>query len=155
MSYSSDCFLSDILDHYKIDIPLVFFRVIFSLLQPVVYVIIFFILFIFITLTKIAKLKFRAIYTTLIYLFLFLQPGLMQQIIELVSCKIIGSYSFMKAYGEMFCYTPIHNHYIIFLVLPSIMLLMFIFPGILFIALYKNRFKLTNVDTLMKYGFLY
>ena len=61
----------------------------------------------------------------------------------------------MKAYGEMFCFTPIHNKYIIFLVLPSFISLMFIFPGILFIALFKNRHNLKSVDTLMKYGFLY
>ena len=90
MSYSSDCFLSDIIENYNIGIPIVFFRVIFSLLLPFAYIFVFIILYVIIALTKITKLKVGAIYTTLIYLFLFLQPGLVQQIIELVSCKDIG-----------------------------------------------------------------
>ena len=72
MSYSMDCFLSSILDNLKLKIPLVFFRVIFSLLTPVIYIIVFFFIFIFLKLTRIYALTFHAIYTTFIYLFLFL-----------------------------------------------------------------------------------
>ena len=41
------------------------------------------------------------------------------------------------------------------LVAPSLFLLLFLFPGIMFLALYKNSHSLETVNTKMKYGFLY
>ena len=77
MSYSFDCFLLDFERNNGLSINIVYFRVIWSLITPVCYLLIFISLYIFLVLIKKAAWKISVISTTLIYLFIFLQPGLM------------------------------------------------------------------------------
>jgi hypothetical protein len=69
MSYSMDCFLVDMTD-----IDILYFRMVWSMLMPFFYLVLFFILYGIVIHLKYAKYSVSVINTTFIYLFIYLQP---------------------------------------------------------------------------------
>lgn len=67
MAYSLDCFLITLSP-----IDLLYFRMVWALLMPLIYLIIFFIGYFIGVIAKLAPFKIGIIYTTFIYMFIYL-----------------------------------------------------------------------------------
>ena len=85
MAYSLDCFLITISD-----IPIFYFRIIWSLLMATSYITFFFTIGGIAILIKSVKYNFSFISTALIYVFIYLQPNLIGGLISLISYRIIS-----------------------------------------------------------------
>lgn len=82
MSYSLDCFLI-----LMTQIDILYFRMIWALIMPLIYILTFSILYIIAIIIGIVIPNKSAITTTLIYLFTFLQPTLLGGFISLLSFR--------------------------------------------------------------------
>ena len=85
MAYSLDCFLVDISS-----IQILYFRMIWALFMPLFYIIIFFALYSIAIALKKAKFNISVISTTLIYMYIYLQPNLVGGLISLLSFRLIS-----------------------------------------------------------------
>ena len=85
MSYSLDCYLVTLTV-----INLMYFKVIWVIIMPFIYFITLFIFYIVLIISKISKFKSTVISTTLIYLFMYMQPNLVGEFISLISSRKIG-----------------------------------------------------------------
>lgn len=85
MAYSLDCFLVTFAT-----IDLLYFRMAWALLMPLFYMILFFIGYFTGVLMRIAPFKIGIIYTTFIYMFIYLQPTLVGGFISLLSSRTVS-----------------------------------------------------------------
>lgn len=85
MSYSLDCFLVDLSS-----IEILYFRMVWALVMPIAYLAIFF--FAYFVAVALNKLPYKTgvIYTTFIYMFIYLQPTLVGGFISLASSRHAG-----------------------------------------------------------------
>ncbi|KAL4503050.1 hypothetical protein ABPG72_014279 [Tetrahymena utriculariae] len=137
MSFSMDCGL------YKIsgNIPMTYFRLMWSQLMPLLYVISYLIgYFIY---QKIRKVKSRAViaWIAFIYIYISMQPSIVKQNIQTMSCRSISGMLFIKSNVSEQCYTGQHIKYILLLILPTLALWVFLIPLYLFRSMYKNKDK--------------
>ena len=143
--FSSDCFATKL----SRSIKSIYLKIIIGLIIPVSYILVFFIgYFVFL---KIMNQNFRPSIMTsaMLFIFIYLQPNLISQMIGLVSCKKITGHNFIKADLAYKCYDSEHLIWIFSLILPSLLTLTFFIPlGILFYLswnkkkIYRSRFKL-------------
>jgi len=85
MSYSLDCFLAALA--LDADIEMLYFRVIWGIIMPLMYIAIFFIIYGIGVLAEKARKSFSAITTTFIYMYIYLQPTLIGSLISLISFR--------------------------------------------------------------------
>lgn len=94
MSYSLDCFLVHLA--LDADIEMLYFRVLWGILMPMMYIGIFFLLFgIAILIGKVQKGTSFAT-TTFIYMYIYLQPTLIGSLVALVSFRQISGYFWIQ-----------------------------------------------------------
>ena len=85
MAYSLDCFLVGITS-----IEILYFRMIWALIMPSFYITIFFGLYFIAILLDKTKYNLSVISTTLIYMYIYLQPNLVGGLISLLSFRLIS-----------------------------------------------------------------
>ncbi|EAS04602.2 transmembrane protein, putative (macronuclear) [Tetrahymena thermophila SB210] len=151
MSFSMDCGL------YKIsgNIPMTYFRLMWSQLMPLFYVLSYLIgHYVY---QKIRKIKSRAViaWIAFIYIYISMQPSIVKQNIQTMSCRQISGILYIKSNVSEICYTGQHIKYILLFILPTLALWVFLVPLYLFRSMYKNREKLNKIDMQYKFGFLY
>ena len=86
MSYSLDCLLVSLTN-----IPIVYFRVIWSMIMPLLYMSLIFIFFGLGVLIKVLPKTTTIIYTASIYTFIYYQPNLVGSFINLASSRSVSS----------------------------------------------------------------
>ncbi|CAD8191360.1 unnamed protein product [Paramecium octaurelia] len=150
MSYSLDCFL---IHMSKIDI--LYFRMIWALIMPLIYIVTFCILYTLAIIVRIVIPNKSAITTTLIYLFTFLQPTLLGGFISLLSFRQISDIYWIQGNVSYRYDTSTHVGWLITFVLPSALMLGLIIPTYLFLSLYKIRNKLDDENNRKNWGYLY
>lgn len=92
MSYSLDCFLVSISN-----IEILYFRLIWALVMPMIYLATFLLGYILAIFSKKVDFKEGIIYTAFIYMFLYLQPTLVGGFIGLASSRSLGGLSWVQA----------------------------------------------------------
>ena len=99
--FSSDCFLSNLSKKIK---P-IYLKSIFGILLPFFFIILFFVGYF--SYIKFKKEKFRPsiISSAVLFIFIYLQPNLISQLISIVSCKKVTGIYFIKADVSYLCYT--------------------------------------------------
>ncbi|CAD8121897.1 unnamed protein product [Paramecium sonneborni] len=150
MTHSLDCFLKDLFDiqiHYS--------RIIWHLIMPFIYILIFIILF-WISM-KFNQLKYNStvITTTLIYMYIYLQPFLVGRLISLLSFRQISGFQWIQANVAFRYDTPNHQKWLFSFCLPLLIFIGFIIPLFFFISLYSNKKVLNEKKTRKKWGYLY
>jgi hypothetical protein len=76
------------------------------------------------------KFDYSQIVTSLIFLFIYFQPGIFNELLGLISCRNIGGSLYLNSNSAYECYTTEHNYYIGFFVLPFLLIFMIIIPAI-------------------------
>jgi hypothetical protein len=76
-------------------------------------------------------------------------------LVRALSCRQIGSKSYISGDIRYECRTSQHNYYVGVLVVPSFILWMIFMPGILLYILVKNKNNLNSINMIIGYGFLY
>ncbi|CAD8126668.1 unnamed protein product [Paramecium sonneborni] len=150
MSYSLDCFLIQMTT-----IDILYFRMIWALIMPIIYIITFFVLYAIAVIVRFVSADKSAISTTLIYLFTFLQPTLLGGFISLLSFRQISDIYWIQGNVSYRYDTSSHVRWLITFVLPSALMLGLLIPTYLFLNLYKIRIKLDDPDSRKSWGYLY
>ncbi|KAL4449210.1 hypothetical protein ABPG74_015592 [Tetrahymena malaccensis] len=151
MSFSMDCGL------YKMSgsIPMTYFRLIWSQLMPILYVVSYLLgHFIY---QKIRKIQNRAViaWIAFIYIYISMQPSVVKQNIQTISCRTISGIEYIKANVSEECYTHEHIKYMLVLILPSLAIWVFLIPAFFLKKMYNGRDKLDKIEMQYKFGFLY
>ncbi|CAD8125007.1 unnamed protein product [Paramecium sonneborni] len=150
MSYSLDCFLIKISD-----INVMYFRMIWALIMPMMYIITFFLLYGIAVILHKATASKSAISTTFIYLFTFLQPTLLGGFISLLSFRQISNIYWVQGNVAYRYDTAQHLKWILSFVFPSAFTLALIIPTYMFLSMYKIKDKLNDEQSRKNWGYLY
>ncbi|EAR85960.2 transmembrane protein, putative (macronuclear) [Tetrahymena thermophila SB210] len=148
---SLDCTLKEI----QTDIPIIYLRLLFTLIVPVGYLMTFVLGLILQRLFTNKKVHLYSICTVAIFIFILVQPDLVSQMIAILSCRKIGDTSYILYNIDYECNTSQHQKYSSTLVTPCLLVFAFIIPIGLFYILYKNKNDLQSIQINKKYGFLY
>ncbi|CAD8169765.1 unnamed protein product [Paramecium pentaurelia] len=150
MSFSLDCFLVNL-----VDIDIIYFRMIWALIMPIIYMLSFLIIYAITIIINLAKPDKTALTTTAIYLFTYLQPTLIGGFISLLSFRQISNLYWIQGNVSYRYDTETHFNWILTFILPSTLFLAFIIPAYMFISLYKQRHNLEKESTRKNWGYLY
>ncbi|KAL4475981.1 hypothetical protein ABPG72_007867 [Tetrahymena utriculariae] len=151
-------YLDCILTYSSTKISIIYLKLIISL-QIVIIVLIIYALWqkIYQVIKKYNKYDIHSIYTAFIFLFMFLQPDLVSQMIGLISCREVGKTSYVLINMNYKCNTDDHKFYSSILVIPLLIIWVFLIPSILFYQVFQYR-KNLGLDTIkvnLKYGYLF
>ncbi|CAD8164426.1 unnamed protein product [Paramecium octaurelia] len=150
MSFSLDCFLVNL-----VDIDIIYFRMIWALIMPILYIFTFLIIYAVVIIIRLAKPNKSAITTTAIYLFTYLQPTLIGGFISLLSFRQISNLYWIQGNVAYRYDTETHFKWVLSFILPSTITLAFFIPAFMFISLYKQRHHLDQENTRKNWGYLY
>ena len=108
-------------------------------------------------LLKVTNVKIHnLVWTSLIYVFIYVQPSFVMMIMRLLSCRYISGKYYMTADVSFECYTVQFYAYLS-LFIPLLLAFVVLVPGIMFYGLHRarklNQLKLPSVR--YKYGFLF
>ncbi|EAS02542.2 transmembrane protein, putative (macronuclear) [Tetrahymena thermophila SB210] len=158
---SLDCALQEM----NSSIPIIYLRLLFSVLIPFIYMAIFLFCMLLYFLykkstadknnSKKEQFPWYILATAIMFLIIYVQPDLVAQIIALLSCREIGDTEYILSNVSFICYNKEHIFYALILIVPMLLIWMIILPGILFILLRRNRQNLDSIEVKLKYGFLY
>ncbi|EWS72630.1 transmembrane protein, putative (macronuclear) [Tetrahymena thermophila SB210] len=148
---SAECILKDI----QTDIPMIYLKLLFTLIVPIGYLMVFVVSLILQRVFTNIKVRYYSICTAAIFIFILVQPDLVSQMIGLLSCRVIGDSSYILYNITYECNTSEHQRYSSTLVAPCLLVFAFIIPIGLFYILYRNKDDLQNIQIYKKYGFLY
>ncbi|KAL4498518.1 hypothetical protein ABPG72_019636 [Tetrahymena utriculariae] len=151
MSFSMDCGLQKMSG----SVPMTYFRLIWSQLMPLLYVI--FYLIGHLIYQKIRKIQNRAViaWIAFIYIYISMQPSIVKQNIQTISCRTISDIQYIKANVSEQCYTTEHIKYTMVLILPSLAIWVFLIPIFFLKKMYDGRDRLDKIEMQYKFGFLY
>ncbi|CAD8113596.1 unnamed protein product [Paramecium sonneborni] len=150
LAYSLDCFLVTITD-----ILIIYFRIIWSLIMTSSYITIIFTLGAIAVFTKQIKFNFSFISTSLIYLFIYLQPNLIGGIISLLSYRQISDQFWIQGNVAYRYDTIQHAQWIITFCLPLLFTFGCILPFFLWFGVHKNKHHLDFSYVRKTWGYLY
>jgi hypothetical protein len=89
LQFSLDCSLVN--SAKNADMPLIYFRIIFGHIYPAFFIILYNLLYIMVTSAfKIVRPDIGLITTAMIYIFLYFQPNMVSNLVDLLSCRSIG-----------------------------------------------------------------
>ncbi|CAD8083245.1 unnamed protein product [Paramecium sonneborni] len=149
-SFSLDCLLEPMTD-----INMLYFRMIWALVMPCIYLIIYFVQYFFGVM--IGKIPYKApmISTAFIYMFIFAQPTLVGGFIQLGSSRIISGVNWVQADVAYRSDTDQHQLWVAAFVAPMIVIWVAILPLIFLYKVYTYRFHLNNRHIRSRWGFFY
>ncbi|KAL4502196.1 hypothetical protein ABPG72_000431 [Tetrahymena utriculariae] len=153
VSFSGECFMADI----GIDMPLVYFKILFALVTPFVFL--FIVLVFYYCLFKLnyikKEIKNYYSYTSIFYIILLFQNKIVNMLVEVFNRREIDGEVYMKVNLQYRFYDDQHEKYFKYMIFPS---LVFWTLGVILsilIVLLKYRKNLQSVKSQFKFGFLY
>ncbi|EAR96745.3 transmembrane protein, putative (macronuclear) [Tetrahymena thermophila SB210] len=153
---SLDCLLIEI----QSDIPIIYFRLVFSQIIPIIYILIIFLGLLIKHLCQkrknnLQQFPYYALSTACLFLIIFIQPDLVAQFIALISCRTIGDRVYILSNVSYECFTEQHIKYMIILVVPLLIIWVLIIPLVLIMLLVSKKSKLDDSNSKLNLGFLY
>ncbi|CAD8110353.1 unnamed protein product [Paramecium primaurelia] len=150
MTYSLDCFLSHV---FTFEIQ--YGRMIWQIIMPFLYITFF--LFCYLLAVKLKHLTFNrsVITTTLIYMYIYLQPSLIGGFVQLISYREISGYKWVQSNVSQRFDTPDHEKWMLELCLPMLLILAIFIPIYFFYGLYSNSNALDDKNVRLQWGYLY
>ncbi|KAL4483622.1 hypothetical protein ABPG72_006688 [Tetrahymena utriculariae] len=150
--FSLDCFIAD---NMKIS-EFIYSRLVYASLIPLFYLLILVVIMsIYLKVFKQKQLEISTISVSIIYLFISLQPSLVSQLIQILSCRQIGDQYYISSNLQFECYTSLFYKWVYFYVIPVLATQTVIFPLLIFQYLYRYREKLNSIKLMKRLGFLY
>ncbi|CAD8215017.1 unnamed protein product [Paramecium pentaurelia] len=150
MIYSLDCFLSSTFS-YEIH----YARMIWELITPFFYTSFFFLIYFIAFKIGYAIFNKSVITTTLIYIYIYLQPTLIGGLMLLVSFREVSDYKWISANVSQRYDTEIHKLWMFRFCIPTLLLFSIVIPLYLLIGLYKNKDKFNKKLVRQSWGYLY
>ncbi|CAD8140909.1 unnamed protein product [Paramecium octaurelia] len=150
MAYSLDCFLVTFAT-----IDLLYFRMAWALLMPLFYMILFFFGYFTGVLMRIAPFKIGIIYTTFIYMFIYLQPTLVGGFISLLSSRTVSGIEWVQSNVSYQYYTDMHQYYIYIFIGPNLLLWSILLPLTFMHLIRRNKHQLETMEIRKRWGFFY
>ncbi|CAD8151814.1 unnamed protein product [Paramecium pentaurelia] len=150
MAYSLDCFLVTFAT-----IDLLYFRMAWALLMPLFYMILFFFGYFTVVLMRIAPFKVGIIYTTFIYMFIYLQPTLVGGFISLLSSRTVSGIEWVQSDVSYQYYTDTHQYYIYIFICPNLLVWSILLPLTFMHLIRRNKHQLDNMEVRKRWGFFY
>ncbi|CAD8174765.1 unnamed protein product [Paramecium pentaurelia] len=150
MTYSLDCFLSHV---FTFEIQ--YGRMIWQIIMPFLYITFF--LFCYLLAVKFKHITFNrsVITTTLIYMYIYLQPSLIGGFVQLISYREISGYKWVQSNVSQRFDTPYHEKWMLELCLPMLLILAILIPIYFFYGLYSNSNLLDDKKVRLQWGYLY
>ncbi|CAD8114069.1 unnamed protein product [Paramecium sonneborni] len=149
-SYSLDCFLVDLKD-----LQIEYARMIWQTVMPILYITIFLGLYSLINILKKEKLNSSVATTTLIYIYIYFQPNLVNGFIELISYRNISGFKWIQANVSQRYDTTSHQIWMFQFCFPLIIFISLIIPFYFFFGLYFNKSNLEKKSIRLHWGYLY
>ncbi|EDK31586.2 transmembrane protein, putative (macronuclear) [Tetrahymena thermophila SB210] len=165
--YSLDCSLSSI----HTQIPIQYLRFIYiSIVLPLIFLILIYIMMklIIYILNNInpkeayyLEIKYNNVnmlISTLIVFTYLASQNVYQAALQVIFCQKFDNQYYMKSQMDQQCYTQEHIFYIIFLILPVLILVTIIYPLVMLYILCKNSSKLfdnTSTNVIRRYGYFF
>ncbi|CAD8113937.1 unnamed protein product [Paramecium sonneborni] len=151
MAYSLDCFLKDIFENISIH----YSRTIWQLIMPIIYILLFFQLYGVGVIIKFVDFNLCVISTTLIYMFIYLQPNIIAGQIGLLSYRNISGYQWILGNVANRYDTENHMKWLISFSFPVLFTFGVLIPGLLFNRLFKIKDNQNNMQNRLIFGYLY
>ncbi|CAD8173414.1 unnamed protein product [Paramecium pentaurelia] len=150
VSYSLDCFL---LKYFSLEIH--YSRAMWYIIMPFIYINIFIFLYFLGVKIKIFNFDKSVISTTLIYIYIYLQPCLIAGLISLIAYRTISGYQWISINVSYRYDTQQHLFWMLSFCLPILLILALFVPAFFFYGLYSNRNNLDNKQVRLHWGYLY
>ncbi|CAD8136644.1 unnamed protein product [Paramecium pentaurelia] len=151
MAFSLDCFLAE----SNQMIPILYFRIIFSLLTIGIYILLFFTIYIMLLFIKKSKFQITFITTTFIYIYIYLFPNIISGLIGLLSYRKISNEFWVSGNVSYLYDTYQHTIWLISFVIPSFFILGLLIPFLFWFVVYYNRKQLNSMKVRKMWGYLY
>ncbi|KAL4467834.1 hypothetical protein ABPG74_013169 [Tetrahymena malaccensis] len=153
VSFSGECFMADI----GIDMPLVYFKILFALVTPFVFLFIVLVFYYCLYKLKYIKREIKNYYswTSIFYIILLFQNKIVNMLVEVFNRREIDGEVYMKVNLQYRFYDDQHEKYFKYMIFPS---LVFWTLGVILsilIILLKSRKNLQKVQSQFNFGFLY
>ncbi|KAM3129372.1 hypothetical protein pb186bvf_018520 [Paramecium bursaria] len=145
-----DCFLVDLSN-----IQIIYFRNIWFLFMPIYYSTVIFIIYFLLIQLKYMEFKLTLLSTTLIFIFIYVQPDIIGSFISLLSYRKISQVFWVQGNVSYLYLTPVHAKWLLSFVLPVLILFGFLVPLILYLKMSKFKARLNDTFVLRVYGYLY
>ncbi|EAR87783.2 WD domain, G-beta repeat protein (macronuclear) [Tetrahymena thermophila SB210] len=152
MIYTLDCYLVNVDQQ---NIPILFMRIIWGLSIPFLYLAGMSIIYMIFVKLKLMRHNKSYIYSGLVFLFIFMQPNMIQNLLGAMSCREIDQQKYILSDISFKCYTQIHKKFIGFILMPGLLIWGFVIPFFILFKLNKNKDKLDHAKIRLIYGFLY
>ncbi|KAL4459678.1 hypothetical protein ABPG73_002212 [Tetrahymena malaccensis] len=146
-----DCWVKD----WRTDLPYVYFRLIIACIVPAIYFVFSMILYFFYMFLKKQKPKKYILTSSIIFLFLYVQPDMIERTVSVIACRQIGNQDYMLGDLLFLCHTPEYKKYSYTIGLSLFFLFLIIVPLLLFLSLRKNKLRLKSENFLLQMGYLY
>ncbi|KAM3147887.1 hypothetical protein pb186bvf_000215 [Paramecium bursaria] len=151
MSYSLDCFMIKITD-----IDIVYFRMIWSMLMPFVYILIYLFAYLVALIFNKTTYNFGTISTCLLYLYSYIQPNFIGGLTSLLAYRQISSINWISSNVSYQYSTQNHYNWIIQFILPTIIVYGLLIPLFFTLRLLTNKRAILYSITFRKtWGYLY
>ncbi|EWS73098.1 transmembrane protein, putative (macronuclear) [Tetrahymena thermophila SB210] len=136
--------------------PHLYWRSLMIILSPFGFAIVLFLIYlIFIHKKYNVTIRKSHVICTLIFLFQYTQPNIVQNLVAQVSCQEFDGKKYIIADYTYECYTQQHLSFILFLIGPGLIFHSFIYPLFVFTVLYISRNQLNNATVRLRYGYIY
>ncbi|CAD8099472.1 unnamed protein product [Paramecium primaurelia] len=149
-SYSLDCFLVE----FK-DLQIEYARMIWQMILPLLYIIVFICIYFLAILIKKDKFNPSIAATAAIYIYIYVQPNLINGFIELISYRNISGFKWIQANVSQRYDTTTHTKWMLEFCLPLITLIAIIIPCFFFFGLYTNKYQFQKKSVMSRWGYLY
>ncbi|CAD8161621.1 unnamed protein product [Paramecium pentaurelia] len=151
MAYSLDCFLI----YVNQIIELHYLRMLWQILMPIIYILLFLSGYGLCIVLKKCKYHSTVLSTTLINMYIILQPSLIEGFIKLMSYRTISGFEWISINVAYRYDTENHFNWMMYFCFPFLILIAIIIPLIFFAFLFFNRNNLDCNENRMNWGFLY
>ncbi|EAS05130.2 transmembrane protein, putative (macronuclear) [Tetrahymena thermophila SB210] len=146
-----DCWVKD----WSTGIPYVYFRLIIACIVPAVYFALSMLLYFFYMFLKKQKPKKYILTSSIIFLFLYLQPDMIERTVSVIACRQIGNKDYLLGDLLYLCHTQDYKKYSYTIGLSLFFLFLIIVPAFLFLSLRRNKTRLKSENFLLQMGYLY
>lgn len=126
MSYSLDCFLIDVAKSANIEI--IYFRVIWGFMMPILYILVYFAIQGILVLAKKAKPNSGIVSTTFVYMYIYLQPTIIGGLASLISFREIAGIVWIQGNVSYKYDTGLHQSWLLYFLIPFLLLFTLVLP---------------------------
>ncbi|EAS01067.2 transmembrane protein, putative (macronuclear) [Tetrahymena thermophila SB210] len=151
MSFSMDCALYQM----QKKIPITYFRLLWAQFMPIIYVSLYLLgHYIYI---NIKRFRFHNVtaWISIIYMFISMQPSIVRTHIQTSSCRFISGENYIKADVSQICYTNTHIGWMVFYILPTLLVWIVLIPLFFLYNMHKGKKDLNKIRMQYRFGFLY